>query len=246
MHRIQCSEIWGGTQEADLDVCTNGITASLFSRSCEGGKGGDIYYFSVCGRDCVTHMSVADVAGHGSVVSNLSRWVYDILAEQLNNLGGHQILVDLNERVCRQGIGAMTTAAVFSYYNGDANVYFSYAGHPPQLIRQKNDGRWQRAQLKSTHGPANLPLGVMSGIPYEQAKFTAVAGDRIFLYTDGVIEAPNPAGEKFGQQRLLDLLDEVGDRELFALKNAVLEALRTHTGGTFQHDDVTLMVIEIQ
>ena len=48
VHPIECSEIWGGNHGDALDAETGVVRASLFSRACDGGKGGDIYYFSVC------------------------------------------------------------------------------------------------------------------------------------------------------------------------------------------------------
>ncbi len=47
-HRIGCAEVWGGIQGDELDVETGSVRGSLFSRACDGGKGGDIYYLSVC------------------------------------------------------------------------------------------------------------------------------------------------------------------------------------------------------
>ena len=46
VRRIKCAEIWGGIHGDELPVETSGVRACLFSRVCEGGKGGDIYYFS--------------------------------------------------------------------------------------------------------------------------------------------------------------------------------------------------------
>ena len=64
--------------------------------------------------------------------------------------------------------------------------------------------------------------------------------------TDGVIEAPNSAGEQFGERALLNVLREAGSDTLMDLKAAVLGAIRKHTGGSLAHDDVTLMAVEIR
>ncbi len=48
MLHLQCSEIWGGIKNQDVDVCSPGLNVSLYSSSCDGGKGGDVYYFSLC------------------------------------------------------------------------------------------------------------------------------------------------------------------------------------------------------
>ena len=59
--RIRCSEIWGGPENADLDVCTSGVIASVFSLSCDGLTGGDLYYFAVCDSDLLTRVVLADL-----------------------------------------------------------------------------------------------------------------------------------------------------------------------------------------
>ena len=70
-------------------------------------------------------------------------------------------------------------------------------------------------------------------------------GDRLFLYTDGVIEAPDSHGRLFRLDSLLAILEESGDRSPAEIKSAVLERLMKHTGGSLAHDDVTFMAIKI-
>ena len=249
MHRIRCSEVWGGIRDIDLDLSTSGLTVSLHSNACDGGKGGDIYYFSVCGSDRLTRIALADVVGHGEAVSHVSQWIYDALVERMNSLEGNEILHELNRLANLHELEAMTTAAIISFYISDSNLYFSYAGHPPLLVRQRDVKEWRavplaaRAELRAE--PANLPLGVMNDVSYDQEQLTLSAGDRLLLYTDGVIEMPDASGDLFGSHRLLAVLEQAGNGSLTAVKNTVLAALRQHAGG-LTHDDVTLMLIEVR
>jgi sigma-B regulation protein RsbU (phosphoserine phosphatase) len=247
MRRIGCSEIWGGIRDDDADVATSGLVASLYCGSCRGGKGGDLYYFSVCDSDLLTRIAVADVMGHGEEISEVSQWVYDSLQDRMNDAEGNKVLDDLNRRAHAYGDEAMTTAAVVAFYRRTSHLYFSYAGHPPILIRRRSDPHWWHGLVEPETGTvlANLPLGIDSATVYEQRAVPFSQGDRVFLYTDGVIEAPSPSGRLFGEQGLLDVLEGAADEDLPQLKAAVLEALRRHTAGTLEHDDVTLMAIEI-
>jgi hypothetical protein len=61
-NRLPCAAIWGGIEPASLDVCTQGVIASLCS-TASGGQRGDIYYMSVCSHDLRTRIVVADVRG---------------------------------------------------------------------------------------------------------------------------------------------------------------------------------------
>lgn len=246
MHRMTCAEIWGGIKDEDQDVCSGGLTASLFCDACDGGKGGDIYYLSVCGHDSLTRIAVADVVGHGKVVSDISTWLYEALKRRMNDPAGHDILSELNQLAVTRGYNAMTTAAVVAYYTADDNGYFAYAGHLPALLRRRGrPGYAEVLNVQQSGGHANLPLGIMTQVRYDQWCVQMHPGDRLFLYTDGVVEAPDADGVLFGQQRLIETLDASDGDSLATAKHAVLDAVRGHTGGSMSHDDVTLMAIEV-
>jgi hypothetical protein len=78
--RLECTELWGGIRNQDIEVSAGKVIGSIYSAPCcEGGKGGDIYYFGVCRGDIITRLAVADVTGHGEAVSEISQFVYDTL-----------------------------------------------------------------------------------------------------------------------------------------------------------------------
>jgi sigma-B regulation protein RsbU (phosphoserine phosphatase) len=139
----------------------------------------------------------------------------------------------------------MTTAAVVAFYVKDCRLYFCYAGHPPVLVRHEARGSWQPAQQQHYEGHVNLPLGVIEETGYVLEQMPLCKGDRLFLYTDGLIEAPNGSGQLYGIDRLMSVLAEAGGDSLMALKTAVLTDVRRHAGGHLTHDDVTLMAIEV-
>ncbi len=245
-HRVSCSEIWGGVRNVDVDVATGALTTSIYSQSCQGGKGGDIYFLSVCDTDKLTRIAVADVVGHGQAVSAMSEWVYDALAMRMNDPAGDDVLEDLNRKVIERGLAAMTTAAIVSFYRDDSRVYVAYAGHPPLLMRRRDEAHWRVAGSQPLPDQSNLPLGVQDRVDFAQDHFAVSDGDRLVAYTDGLIEARGQTREMFGQERLLEALEAAGDCELPLLKHRVLEAVRRHTGGPLEHDDVTLLAIQIR
>ena len=251
MYQIQCAEIWGGIRDQEQDVCSAGIVASLYSSACDGGKGGDIYYLSVCELDMLTRIAVADVVGHGQAVSHVSQFIFDALKSHMNDTSGVDLLTAVNSMAVKQGLKAMTTAAIAAFYRGNKELYFVYAGHHPILIKRKEDHHWFDALLDKpenceTTGRANLPLAIMSDPVYTQQSMPLTTGDRVFLYTDGVIEAPDHEQNLFGIDRLKALLAAQGNASVQELRTAVLDELRRHTGGFLNHDDVTLLAIEIR
>ena len=245
MHRIQCTEIWGGIKNQDADACSSGLTASLYSSACDGGKGGDIYYLSVCGEDKLTRIAIADVVGHGESVSAVSQWLYDTLQDRMNDPDNNELLSSMNTVAVEHGLQAMTTASIIGYYSADTQGRFAYAGHMPALLKKNGDDSWSEVDLPDAAGLSNMPLGVLAETAYIQEQLPLNHGDRLFLYTDGVIEAPNDQFELFGRERLLEVLNEAGDVSLQDLKARVLDAVRTHTGGSLRHDDVTILAVEI-
>lgn len=246
VHQIKCSEIWGGIQGDELEAKTSGLHASLFSQACDGGKGGDIYYISVCASDLLTRIALADVMGHGEKVSHTSQTLYHSLEANMNSADGTQVLTDLNRTAIDYGIQAITTAVVAAFYRADSNLYFSYAGHHDVLMNRRGAADWQGIAASEAEGLSNLPLGVDEDTNYVQSQAPLSAGDRLFLYTDGVIEAPDQTGTLFGENRLRDVLQQSSSDSLNTIRNRVHTALLEHTGNNLIHDDVTFMTIEIR
>ena len=144
----------------------------------------------------------------------------------------------------------MTTAAVVAYYRQESEAKISYAGHPPVLYRRSGDKAWSFARPsgpkdKYNSLPANIPLAIESDTLYEQFAISMAPGDRLFVYTDGIIDTPDPRGESFGLVRLKDVLDANTGVPLSELKSAVLKALNQYAQKELTHDDVTLIALEI-
>ena len=144
----------------------------------------------------------------------------------------------------------MTTAAVVAYYSQESVARISYAGHPPILYRRAGDKAWSYARRsdrkdKSDGFPLNIPLAIELDTLYEQFTISMAPGDRLFVYTDGIIDTPNPAGESFGFARLKDVLDSNNAAPLPELKSAVLKTLNQYARKELTHDDVTLIALEI-
>ncbi len=145
----------------------------------------------------------------------------------------------------------MTTAAVVAYYREESEAKISYAGHPPILYQRAEDRVWSYARPPGRKGqndgfPLNIPLAVDLNTLYSQITISMKPGDRLFAYTDGIIDAPNPEGESFGLVRLKDALDANTGASLSDLKSAVLRTLDEFTEKEPTHDDVTLIAMEIR
>lgn len=243
---IACGEVWCGIHGNDIHVTTSGLEASLFSSACDGGKGGDIYYFAVCESDLLSRIAIADVMGHGQAVAETSQWMCDSLKDKMNNVQGNEVLADLNAAAVDYGYKALTTAAAIGWYREQKKLFFSYAGHPPAYVKRAGDDTWWRLELPKSEHAANLPLGVGREFPFEQSTITLGSGDALFFYTDGLIEAEDAQGQLFGSNMLQAVLNAHG-ADPQVIKQSILSALGAFTGDKrLNHDDVTFMAIRIK
>lgn len=94
--------------------------------------------------------------------------------------------------------------------------------------------------------PLNLPLAIDLNTHYSELRIPLNQGDRFFVYTDGIIDAPNSLGEPFRLTRLKDVLDDNPKASLPGLKSAVLKILNQYTEEQLNHDDITLVALEIR
>ena len=89
-----------------------------------------------------------------------------------------------------------------------------------------------------------MPLGLMLGMPYEEKETTLAPGDVVLLCTDGLVEAHDHQGEKFGTPRLEDVLSERSEGGN-VLSADLMEELESFTGeGWEQEDDITLLTLK--
>ncbi len=95
---------------------------------------------------------------------------------------------------------------------------------------------------------SRVPLGVLRDNRYKEKKVTLSAGDMVVLFTDGVTEAENSAGDFYGIPRLKNLLHGLNTGNLSAggIKSRIVEDVQLFANGAPQHDDITVVVIKVK
>jgi len=90
-----------------------------------------------------------------------------------------------------------------------------------------------------------VPLGIQPDANYDAGETTLAPGDWLVIFTDGLVEAVNFAGEEYGEQRLLAVLNaNTGLAPDLVLQRMIAE-VNTFVGSTPQHDDITCMLIKV-
>ena len=201
--------------------------------------GGDFYDFFLVDED---HLAVviADVSGKGVPAA-----LFMVIAKTLikNHAQNQETLASVftqtNDQLCEgNDAGLFVTAWMGMLEISTGRFTYVNAGHNPPLFKRA-DGTYE--WLKSRPG---FVLAGMEGIRYRENTMQMEPGDRLYLYTDGVTEATNSAQELFGEERLLNTLNEETDLTVDQLLHKVKERMEAFVGEAEQFDDITMLGLE--
>jgi len=150
-----------------------------------------------------------------------------------------ELVLALNRYACAHSLGgARFTTAFLAELDLDtrALTYVS-AGHNPPVLRRAS-GAVERLEA------GGLPLGIKANASYESGASALKPGDLLVIFTDGVVEAENEAGDEYGEDRMLGLLAAtVPGESAAATLNRLMSSVDTFVGATRQHDDITCLVL---
>jgi sigma-B regulation protein RsbU (phosphoserine phosphatase) len=90
-----------------------------------------------------------------------------------------------------------------------------------------------------------VPLGSFFGVSYDEVTLPLAKGDVFVFASDGVSEAMNATGDEFGTERLMDMVDEFGDRSATEIVERISAAIEEHRAGAPPNDDSTVVVLRI-
>jgi phosphoserine phosphatase RsbU/P len=152
------------------------------------------------------------------------------------------MIAGLNSTLCSEAQGQYATA-VYMYLDEKKRAgCYSAGGHPPPLLWRRTTGILLR--LNET----GLLLGVRPDEHYLQTDFSLQAGDRLLIYTDGLVEAANPAGLEFGELRLEEFINKHEDLSADEFAEHLLQEVLAWSGNgnsNSQADDITVVVVDV-
>jgi sigma-B regulation protein RsbU (phosphoserine phosphatase) len=199
---------------------------------------GDLYDFIRFGEGRLG-LFVADVSGHGvpaALVASMLKTALTIYGLTCGSPAG--LLKELNRVFCGRFEGEFITAACAVLDAGSQRLTYSAAGHPPLLL-------WRANASEIRHVEQNgLPLGIRASADYKDFTLPFARGDRLAMYTDGIVETENTAGEEFGHERLGKIL-ALSEFDVNAcLRQALGSVLAWRGHENEQNDDFTLVIAE--
>ena len=207
---------------------------------------GDFYDFLVLDERRIGIL-VADVTGHGVPAALIASMLKGAFAGQAAHAEDPaRVLAGLNGALCGKFEEHFVTAA---YVFIDLNKFvlrYAGAGHPPLLLAPCTNARGRGAESREVEANG-LMLGLFPEAAYSSVEIPLDAGDRVLLFTDGILEAMNSAREEFGKSRLKKFL-AASSSSASHLADALLLELRSWSGVEAQRthdDDITLVILDL-
>ncbi len=201
--------------------------------------GGDLYDFFLLDDDhlCFT---IGDVSGKGVPASLFMAVTKTLIKAKADiKLGPDEILYQVNNELCEDNDSGMFVTEFLGILTiSSGNVVFSNGGHNIPYLLRKN------GKVEALPKIPGMALGVMENVEYVCASVKLNAGDSLVIYTDGVTEAMNSAGELFNEERLQNILCEFDGKTAQEEVLHILHCTRQFVNGASQSDDITILVLK--
>jgi sigma-B regulation protein RsbU (phosphoserine phosphatase) len=231
---IQLAMLPTGTYSAaDAEIC--GVTRPANT------VGGDFYDVLPLrddpeGRVIIT---IGDVAGKGSPAALLMALLLAVLRTLVDEkLEARALVARLNTQICRHSPSSRFITLFYGVYTpATGALTYVNAGQNPPLLRRA-DGSIERL------GGTGIALGMFEGSTYGAVDTTVAPGDLLLLYSDGITEAENPAGQPFEEAGLERFLAARGGESPAALAPAILGAIEAHARDSRFTDDLTVLILK--
>ena len=209
--------------------------------SMEAAKdiGGDFYDFFHVDDDRIAFV-IADVCGKGipaALFMAVSRTI--IRSKGMMCAKADECLRESNRLLAAYSVDCMFVTVFYAIYNTKTGlVTYCNGGHnSPHLLRA--DGT-----VEELPKAQSMILGAFDGAEYKEGTLQMEHGDTLFMFTDGVTEAMNPAFEELGEERLDRILSGMADKNCQQIIETVKAGITDFVNGAEQSDDITMLVLK--
>jgi serine phosphatase RsbU (regulator of sigma subunit)/pSer/pThr/pTyr-binding forkhead associated (FHA) protein len=215
-----------------------GYDLSAFNRPCTE-VGGD--YYDVVDLRGSVGMAIGDVAGKGIGAAMLMSNLQALLRLRAQEtFEPSTLLSKLNtDLVGRVGEGRFVTFFYLLLDHSRHQIAYCNAGHNPPLLC-KATGEISDLEV------SGMPLGILPDIPYKTSRIDLGLGDVLLLYSDGISECMNEAGDLFGEERLKEVLTGAVSSDAHGIRGAIFSAVDDFRQAQPYSDDMTLIVLKRQ
>jgi sigma-B regulation protein RsbU (phosphoserine phosphatase) len=209
--------------------------ASLPCRSI----GGDFYDYVEL-PDGALGFALGDVAGKGPPAALLSAMMQGMFAAQAATTDAPAKTIGrVNLALYRRGIESRFVTLMYGALQSDGRLTYCNAGHNPPLVISQAGGSPTIRRLERG-GPI---VGLFEGATFEEETVMLTPGDWLIVFSDGVSEALSAAGDEYGDDRIIAVVNNNPQVEPQQLLEALFFDVREFAKGAAQSDDITAMVL---
>jgi sigma-B regulation protein RsbU (phosphoserine phosphatase) len=200
--------------------------------------GGDFYDYITLNYHQVG-VVLGDVCGKGiSAALLMSGLLATIRAQAFISKNVGECVTHINSLLFNHTSQAQFTSLFYGLLDVTKKEFtYTNAGHPPAVVI-RNSG------VKLLE-PQDTVLGIKDEIKYPQDTFKLGAGDLIFIYSDGVLDAMNSEGYTFGLNRLLEIVQKHSPLSPQNFLEKIIDEVKNYASNLMPHDDLTAVVIKI-
>lgn len=196
--------------------------------------GGDFFDYLPSG-DHALRFALGDVAGKGPPAALMGALVQGMLAQSPPEDGPARMAIRINAGLVDRAIDARFVTLFCASLAADGSLSYCNAGHNPPLVVGPGGVR-----PLTTGGPI---VGLFQAASFEQACITLTPGEWIVVFSDGLSEALNPAGEEFGDSHIVEIVRQNLEGSPDAMVAALFQAVQRFSAGVPQRDDITVLVV---
>ena len=199
--------------------------------------GGDYFDVAQVNLNCWSAV-VADVSGKGAGSALLAALLQGALiasTESPSELGRR--MEGINRFLIERTAGEKYATVFYCLLHRDGLLSYVNAAHCPPLVVGRGGAQ---VDLDAT----GMPVGLVETAEYAVEEVRLNPADKLVVYTDGVTEAQNAAGEFFGKKRLQETVAAHSPEPCQAVHDSIQQAVSAFTEGAEQSDDITLLVLE--
>lgn len=197
--------------------------------------GGDLYdYFLVGDR---LFFCIGDVSGKGVQASLFMSAAHYLFRSMAAGMSAVDVARQMNVSLCADNEQCRFITFWFGCLDlGSGSLEYVNAGHDAPVLLG-------RSGLEALPLSENMPLGVWDEAEFISGRIALHPGDILLLYTDGVTEAMDAAGNEFGVDRLNEAVLAAGASTASGVIGSVLDRVRQHASGVDQSDDITMLCL---
>ncbi|MBE6489183.1 MAG: serine/threonine protein phosphatase [Methanosphaera stadtmanae] len=205
---------------------------------CKPAKevGGDFYDFYEIDDDN-TILIIGDASGKGvpaAIFTILTQTSIKILLK--NELNPANVLYDVNNQICEDNPEMMFITLFLAIYNNKTHkLTYANAGHNPPIIKKETGYEFLEVD-------SEIVMGIME--EYTYTNHEVQVDDKFILYTDGVTDAQNSQNELYGEERLINCLNNITDND--NIINGLITDIRKHRKDEEQFDDATILTLNVK